>query len=249
MSGAPKGHLGSEPSPAAAVPAAAPAAAPEISTRVLVHALVRDDGTVDTGRLYSVAGALGMSDQQLFGLFIGMGIIMDLAGDDERRGAESSTPTLPQSEAPAKDRDVGPPPAVAVDAPEKGACFSRATARLKELLSPGSAVRIERDTALKDPYDRYLLYTWNEDGVFVNEARVRSGHAKGALHPPNDARWPQIPRAHDAARQARRPAPQQCPSPPTRPSPLIRVSPPGCHRDCDAGRWPAAAMVGRSPRR
>ncbi|WP_030765140.1 PaaX family transcriptional regulator C-terminal domain-containing protein [Streptomyces sp. NRRL F-2664] len=39
--------------------------APEVGTRTLVHALVREDGTVDTGELYAVAEALGMSDQQV----------------------------------------------------------------------------------------------------------------------------------------------------------------------------------------
>ncbi|MEU2064895.1 PaaX family transcriptional regulator C-terminal domain-containing protein [Streptomyces sp. NPDC013455] len=38
---------------------------PEIPTRLLVHALVREDGTVDAGELYTVAGLLGMSDQQI----------------------------------------------------------------------------------------------------------------------------------------------------------------------------------------
>ncbi|MER5986652.1 PaaX family transcriptional regulator C-terminal domain-containing protein [Streptomyces sp. NPDC001787] len=38
---------------------------PEIPTRLLVHALVREDGTVDTGELYAVAGLLGMTDQQV----------------------------------------------------------------------------------------------------------------------------------------------------------------------------------------
>ncbi|MCW5253582.1 MULTISPECIES: PaaX family transcriptional regulator C-terminal domain-containing protein [unclassified Streptomyces] len=38
---------------------------PEIPTRLLVHALVREDGTVDAGELYAVAGLLGMSDQQV----------------------------------------------------------------------------------------------------------------------------------------------------------------------------------------
>jgi phenylacetic acid degradation operon negative regulatory protein len=38
---------------------------PEIPTRLLVHALVREDGTVDAGELYAVAGILGMSDQQV----------------------------------------------------------------------------------------------------------------------------------------------------------------------------------------
>ncbi|MFI8215855.1 PaaX family transcriptional regulator C-terminal domain-containing protein [Streptomyces sp. NPDC085932] len=38
---------------------------PEVPTRLLVHALVREDGTVDAGELYSVAGLLGMTDQQV----------------------------------------------------------------------------------------------------------------------------------------------------------------------------------------
>ncbi|WP_030671628.1 DNA-binding transcriptional regulator [Streptomyces sp. NRRL B-1347] len=38
---------------------------PEIPTRLLVHALVREDGTVDAGELYTVANVLGMSDQQV----------------------------------------------------------------------------------------------------------------------------------------------------------------------------------------
>ncbi|MFF6998991.1 PaaX family transcriptional regulator C-terminal domain-containing protein [Streptomyces sp. NPDC008313] len=38
---------------------------PEIPTRLVVHALVRTDGTVDADQLYTVAGLLGMSDQQI----------------------------------------------------------------------------------------------------------------------------------------------------------------------------------------
>ncbi|MGI5444305.1 PaaX family transcriptional regulator C-terminal domain-containing protein [Streptomyces sp. CA-243310] len=36
-----------------------------IPTRLVVHALVREDGTVEGGELYEVAGALGMTDQQV----------------------------------------------------------------------------------------------------------------------------------------------------------------------------------------
>ncbi|MFD3870846.1 PaaX family transcriptional regulator C-terminal domain-containing protein [Streptomyces sp. NPDC058623] len=43
----------------------APAQAPAIPTRLVVHALVREDGSVDAGELYEVAGELGMSDQQV----------------------------------------------------------------------------------------------------------------------------------------------------------------------------------------
>ncbi|MEU5979667.1 PaaX family transcriptional regulator C-terminal domain-containing protein [Streptomyces sp. NPDC047315] len=38
---------------------------PEVPTRLLVHALVREDGTVDAGELYAVAALMGMSDQQV----------------------------------------------------------------------------------------------------------------------------------------------------------------------------------------
>ncbi|MFJ8692177.1 PaaX family transcriptional regulator C-terminal domain-containing protein [Streptomyces roseolilacinus] len=38
---------------------------PQIPTRLLVHALVREDGTVDTDELHTVAGLLGMTDQQV----------------------------------------------------------------------------------------------------------------------------------------------------------------------------------------
>lgn len=52
--------------PAPAGPAAPPVpAVPAVPTRMLVHALVRTDGTVDAGELYAVGGLLGMSDQQV----------------------------------------------------------------------------------------------------------------------------------------------------------------------------------------
>lgn len=38
---------------------------PEIPTRLLVHALLREDGTVDAGELYTVAEVLGMTGQQV----------------------------------------------------------------------------------------------------------------------------------------------------------------------------------------
>lgn len=37
----------------------------EVPTRMLVHALIREDGSVEAGELYTVAGMLGMSDQQV----------------------------------------------------------------------------------------------------------------------------------------------------------------------------------------
>ncbi|WP_149182293.1 PaaX family transcriptional regulator C-terminal domain-containing protein [Streptomyces sp. TRM49041] len=55
----------SRPTAAPAAEPAAEAAAPGIGTRTLVFALVREDGSVDAGELYAVAGALGMTDQQV----------------------------------------------------------------------------------------------------------------------------------------------------------------------------------------
>src|SRR5687768_5243184 len=37
----------------------------EISTRVLVESMIREDMTIAAGELYEVAGALGMTDQQV----------------------------------------------------------------------------------------------------------------------------------------------------------------------------------------
>ncbi|MFB7540299.1 PaaX family transcriptional regulator C-terminal domain-containing protein [Streptomyces zaomyceticus] len=58
---------------ASGIPAPEAAEAPDgtatpwttVTTRTLVHALVRTDGTVDAGELYAVAGLLSMSDQQV----------------------------------------------------------------------------------------------------------------------------------------------------------------------------------------
>ncbi|MFD9241614.1 PaaX family transcriptional regulator C-terminal domain-containing protein [Streptomyces sp. NPDC059556] len=59
------------PEPAEPAAPAAPAAPADdsawnpVPTRTLVHALVRTDGTVDAGELYTVAGLLSMTDQQV----------------------------------------------------------------------------------------------------------------------------------------------------------------------------------------
>ncbi|MEV0169824.1 thermonuclease family protein [Streptomyces sp. NPDC050803] len=89
-----------------------------------------------------------------------------------------------------------------IDTPESGACFAEAaTERTTALLPPGSTVRIQRDVDLTDRYDRHLLYVWNDEGVFVNESLVRSGHAEAVLYQPNDKHWPEISRAEEVAKQ------------------------------------------------
>ncbi|WP_251062751.1 MULTISPECIES: thermonuclease family protein [unclassified Streptomyces] len=87
-----------------------------------------------------------------------------------------------------------------IDAPEVGTCYSdEATARIAELLPVGSSVRIERDKDLKDPYDRYLLYVWNDQEEFVNHSLVSTGHAEAVLYQPNDKYWPSISQAGNDA--------------------------------------------------
>ncbi|RST08043.1 thermonuclease family protein [Streptomyces sp. WAC05374] len=100
-----------------------------------------------------------------------------------------------------------------IDTPERGECFSReATARTAELLPVGSRLRTERDVELKDRFDRYLLYVWNDEDVFVNESLVRSGHATPVLFEPNDKYWPTMTTAERAARRAGAGLWSACPS-------------------------------------
>lgn len=89
-----------------------------------------------------------------------------------------------------------------IDAPEVGTCYSdESTARIAELLPVGSSVRIERDKDLKDPYDRYLLYVWNDQEEFVNHSLVSTGHAEAVLYRPNDKYWQKISQAGSDAKR------------------------------------------------
>ncbi|MER7108749.1 thermonuclease family protein [Streptomyces sp. NPDC000229] len=101
-----------------------------------------------------------------------------------------------------------------IDTPERGECFSReAAARTAELIPPGTRLRSERDVELKDRFGRYLLYVWNQQGVFVNESLVRSGHATSVLFEPNDKYWKTMTGAQAAARQAGAGLWSACPAP------------------------------------
>lgn len=68
-------------------------------------------------------------------------------------------------------------------------CFGpEASAHTKELLPPGTAVRLERDVEARDDYDRLLAYVYRaEDGLFVNLAIVSDGYAALLTFPPNVA--------------------------------------------------------------
>ncbi|MEU6687755.1 thermonuclease family protein [Streptomyces sp. NPDC046832] len=148
-----------------------------------------------------------------------------------------------------------------IDTPERGACFADdATARTTKLVPPGSRIRAERDVELTDRYDRYLLYVWNEQGTFVNESLVRSGHAKAVLYPPNDKYWPRISDADEAARRAGAglrtacpkqpetsialPDPSDSPAPDTPARPDLPDGPPAGVPDVDCSELPGPVWVG-----
>ncbi|MBB3663102.1 micrococcal nuclease [Prauserella sediminis] len=94
-----------------------------------------------------------------------------------------------------------------IDAPETKhpsepeQCYGReATEKLLELAPPDSTVWVQRDEELRDRHGRYLLYVWNDTGVFVNRAMVTEGFAQPDLYKPNDKHWETISAAGGQAR-------------------------------------------------
>lgn len=68
-------------------------------------------------------------------------------------------------------------------------CYGReASARMKALLPPGTAIRLERDVEARDHYGRLLAYVHRvDDGTFVNLALAEEGYAQPLTIPPNVA--------------------------------------------------------------
>lgn len=97
---------------------------------------------------------------------------------------------------------IDTPESVARDRPNE--CFgTEASARLAELLPPGTAVRLTRDVEPRDVYDRLLAYVVrSSDGLFVNAALVTDGYAEARDYPPNTAYRDDFELDERAARQA-----------------------------------------------
>jgi micrococcal nuclease len=80
-----------------------------------------------------------------------------------------------------------------IDTPEtarpdqSGECFGEeAAAAMRELLAPGTAVRLERDVVGRDDYGRLLAYVYRaSDGLWVNAELVRRGFARVLTFTPN----------------------------------------------------------------
>jgi micrococcal nuclease len=94
-------------------------------------------------------------------------------------------------------------------------CFAvEAANRTKQLLPPGTAVRLERDAELRDRYGRLLAYVYRQpDDLFVNLALARDGFALPYTFPPNVAHADQFAAAAADARHGRRGLWDRCRSP------------------------------------
>jgi micrococcal nuclease len=84
-------------------------------------------------------------------------------------------------------------------------CFGQqASHRTKELLPPGTTVRLERDLEARDRYGRLLAYVRRADGTFVNQALLEEGFAQTLTIAPNVAYADQFAVAARGAREAGR---------------------------------------------
>lgn len=74
---------------------------------------------------------------------------------------------------------------LAIDTPEQGECLhDEATARLAELIPPGTRVRLEYDQERQDRYGRDLAGVFEGD-TFVNEQLLLDGYARPLTIQPN----------------------------------------------------------------
>jgi micrococcal nuclease len=89
---------------------------------------------------------------------------------------------------------------IGIDSPERQQTFGPvARQALIRMLPSGNVVRLERDVALTDRYDRILAYVWIGSSL-VNEAMVRDGWAVLYTVPPNVKYAERFSRAQKEAR-------------------------------------------------
>ncbi len=91
---------------------------------------------------------------------------------------------------------------IGVDTPELDTeCFANeARDHLRALLPEGAQVWATHDDEPRDQYGRELLYLWTASGEFVNRQLVEEGFAEAVRIGANDAYWPQLSAAEEAAR-------------------------------------------------
>ncbi|MET1043036.1 MAG: thermonuclease family protein [Microbacteriaceae bacterium] len=88
-----------------------------------------------------------------------------------------------------------------IDTPELDSeCYAdEARDRLRALLPEGTEVWATHDEEPRDQYGRELLYLWSADGTFVNLNLVEQGYAEAVRIGANDAYWPALSAAEQAA--------------------------------------------------
>ena len=106
---------------------------------------------------------------------------------------------------------IDTPETVDPDAPV--GCFGpEASARTKELLPAGTAVRVARDVEARDRYGRLLVYlTRVRDDLFVNRSLLVDGFARPLSIAPNEAHRAELARAAAEAQAAGRGLWAACP--------------------------------------
>jgi micrococcal nuclease len=89
-----------------------------------------------------------------------------------------------------------------VDPTRPPECFgAEASARLVELVPPGTEIRLERDVEARDRYGRLLAYVFRgSDGRMVNLMLVEEGFAEPLPIAPNNAHQTKFAEAADRAR-------------------------------------------------
>jgi micrococcal nuclease len=106
---------------------------------------------------------------------------------------------LPEGATRVRLLEVDAPESVAPDRPVE--CWGpEAAGALRALAPPGSALTVAADVEQTDRFGRALLYAWTADGVLVNEALVRGGHAEAVLIGRNDRYIDRLRAAERAAR-------------------------------------------------
>jgi micrococcal nuclease len=91
----------------------------------------------------------------------------------------------------------------------------QASAHMKHVLTPGTAVRVARDAEPRDKYGRLLLYIWRaHDGLFVNLDLATGGWARQLTIPPNTGHESQFAAAVSRAEAQRKGLWGACPATP-----------------------------------
>lgn len=130
-------------------------------------------------------------------------------GDTLRVAVSEPGPIPPTGSAPVRLLTIDAPESVH---PERDVeCGGpEASDRLAALVPPGTTVWLASDVSDTDRFDRYLRVVFTDDGRSVNETLVAEGHARAVRYPPDEAWYPTLRVAEDAAREAGRGAWSRC---------------------------------------